>query len=295
MDLCVYQELPQVQELPWDCPPSRPRTSLRSAAPAFTPRSQDSFLGERDEARMYLANFHTRLCEGSCVGQKCVNAHIGESLRRSVYLTEAGNWNYASRMCTNPRCEDALCGFAHTYEERLYHPEVYKVSYCASAEDDNGVCKGFGVHCPFAHNSLEWRGGKYVPPPPPAPEVVTSSSPPTKSSSTSHLPKTHTISFNTAVAVPPPRSEAPAYSVLSQLLRSNQKLAEEHCSLKAELELLKGELQRLKRKTTCPQCHKTDKSVYLLCGHLLCQACSQVPSACPVCAVPSRPLCALKF
>lgn len=290
--------LSQFPEPAWELPP---RSSLRSAAPVFTPRSNAPFPNDSEEARKYLESFHTQHCEGPCSGEKCLNAHFGESLRRRpVYLLESGQWSYSSQMCTKPQCADQQCKAAHTYEERLYHPEVYKVAYCGSAADENGVCKGFGLHCPFAHSTQEWRGAKadlsqvQQSLPTPAPQPVLTSSPPTKSFSTSVLPKPQ---LKAALDKVPDseRVEPPTKSILSQLLRSNQKLAEEHCALKTELEHLKGELQRLKHKTVCPQCHKTDKSVYLLCGHLLCHSCSQLPAPCPVCLVPARPLCGLKL
>lgn len=288
--------LPSLQESVWELPQPQPRSSLRSAAPVFTPRSNAPFQNEREEARKYLVSFRTQRCEGSCTGEQCLHAHFGESLRRPVYLTESGQWNYSSGMCVKPQCSDQQCRAAHTYEERLYHPEVYKVAYCGCAVNENGVCKGFGVHCPFAHSSQEWRGGdiSQVPPTQPAPisDTLMSSSPPTKSFSTSSLPK---LQMKLAQCQQPEAIETPTKSVLSQLLRSNQKLAEEHCALKTELGHLKGELQKLKHKTMCPQCHVTDKSVILLCGHLLCHSCSQLPAPCPVCLVPARPLCVLKL
>lgn len=39
----------------------------------------------------------------------------------------------------------------------MYHPEQYKTRMCGYGVNGNGVCGGFGVHCPFAHRQDEIR------------------------------------------------------------------------------------------------------------------------------------------
>ena len=369
----------------WDLPQQpreyySPRTDLRSAAPIFTPLSKDPFAGERPEHRRYLEQFHTKKCERDCAGASCISTHVGEFLRRPLHRLESGQWNYSSSPCSTQQCNLQSCSLAHSYDERLYHPDVYKTSYCSYPQDERSGCQGYGQHCPFAHSPQDLRlsSGKSIEQMTPTkekeekkdayydlntfkisrcpdtqcnkkpclnyhnpfdrrrdPSQVPYSSLPCKNVYNSPMKKfshpdrckngdackyahtkfeayyhpafyktqycskllTHGTCKRgeTCAFLHPEQPEAQPKSLLSQLLRSNQKLTEEHTALSSEFESLKEEMTRLKKKVCCPLCRKSDKAVYLSCGHLLCQGCSTLSGVCPVCAVECVPLCALRL
>lgn len=100
-----------------------------------------------------LAKFRTKLCErllatGSCAfGEKCQYSHTDRPRRNPHKVT------YAPRLC--PNCDNcpkgAECDFAHTRDEELFHPAVYKTSPCPGG----ATCSGY--YCPYAHNNDELR------------------------------------------------------------------------------------------------------------------------------------------
>ena len=117
-----------------------------------------------------LAKFRTRFCErllqyGECsFGDKCQYSHNLLWRRRSPQ-----KFGYDPRLCpgailwrdSNDKLQLSLCcpegkscKLAHSFEEVLYHPRVYKVATC-----DVHQCMTY--YCPFAHNLAEQqhRGG----------------------------------------------------------------------------------------------------------------------------------------
>lgn len=112
-----------------------------------------------------LAVFRTRVCEqhrnGTCRNSdRCPHSHCQTWQRRNP--TE---YTYSSKLCPEiefvkreskmtlvRRCSRGrACCFAHSKEEELYHPTMYKTKMCNSFP----YCTRY--HCPFAHSVDELR------------------------------------------------------------------------------------------------------------------------------------------
>lgn len=117
-------------------------------------------LGEHD-----LALFRTRVCErhrqGNCfIADKCPNSHCQTWQRRNPK-----EYTYSPKLCPEiefikrgskmtlvRRCGRGRgCMFAHSKEEELYHPNMYKTKFCNS----HPWCTRY--FCPFAHSPEELR------------------------------------------------------------------------------------------------------------------------------------------
>eukprot|EP00922_Rhytidocystis_sp_ex-Travisia-forbesii_P052234 GHVS01077514.1.p1 GENE.GHVS01077514.1~~GHVS01077514.1.p1 ORF type:complete len:464 (+),score=97.12 GHVS01077514.1:20-1411(+) len=111
-----------------------------------------------------------------------------------IEFVKVGNKMKLIRRCTTGRA----CPYAHSKEEELYHPLVYKTEMCLSLQN----CKRF--FCPFAHNLGELRDGKRIDP------TCTHSLPtpllPPPSSSSADPPP-----LSTATDVPPLSTDVPAH------------------------------------------------------------------------------------
>lgn len=113
--------------------------------------------------REQLAEFRTHICEqhknGNCVHpDRCPDSHCQTWQRRNPY-----RFVYASVMCPNiefvrkgnkmsliGRCtRGRVCNYAHSKEEELYHPTMYKTKLCKAYPR----CSRY--FCPFAHAAEE--------------------------------------------------------------------------------------------------------------------------------------------
>ncbi|OMJ86333.1 hypothetical protein SteCoe_12184 [Stentor coeruleus] len=98
-----------------------------------------------------LTNYLVRPCPGSCENpQLCLFYHsLGERRRCPFNGNELA---YSDHMCQNVSkgisCEDS-CRYTHNFQEIVYHPNRYKVSWCEQAS-----CKGYYL-CYQAHRSNE--------------------------------------------------------------------------------------------------------------------------------------------
>ena len=86
------------------------------------------------------------------------------------------------------------------------------------------------------------------------------------------------------------REEDDIVVALSSLLASNQRIAEETHVLKTKAETTTVKLHTFRKLVSCHACLKTEKAVYMSCGHILCAECC-VQASCPVCHLPVSPLC----
>lgn len=112
-----------------------------------------------------LADFRTQICaqhkKGNCANpDRCPDSHCQTWQRRNPY-----HYNYASKMCPDiefvkkgnkmtllGRCtRGRVCTFAHSKEEELYHPSMYKTRMCNA----HPYCTRY--FCPFAHHLSEIR------------------------------------------------------------------------------------------------------------------------------------------
>ncbi|CAJ1350056.1 unnamed protein product [Effrenium voratum] len=99
-----------------------------------------------------LPRFRTKPCErlvakGECsFGERCQYSHA-EQPRRNPR-----KYSYSPELCPNGvHCPRGLdCHMAHTQEEQLYHPNIYKTRLCSTSS-----CRSF--YCPFAHSEEELR------------------------------------------------------------------------------------------------------------------------------------------
>lgn len=135
-----------------------------------------------------LQRFRTKPCQRlkSCKGcdfgeSRCQYSHNGFWNRRSPFYVnskDSGNLRYIARFCPDIRLsgehhrieENSClrgggCPFAHSGEERLYHPQFYKTEPCNAFRE--GECGTY--YCPFVHGLAEKREIKkyslpYVPP-----------------------------------------------------------------------------------------------------------------------------------
>eukprot|EP01071_Lankesteria_metandrocarpae_P001297 Lankesteria_metandrocarpae@DN1453_c0_g1_i2.p1 len=112
-----------------------------------------------------LENFRTNLCEGHKSGtckdyDSCSNSHCLTWQRRNpfevlyapklcpeIQFVRRGNKMSLVRRCNRGR----ECSYAHSKEEELYHPLMYKTKMC------NAQPSCYRCHCPFAHNRNELR------------------------------------------------------------------------------------------------------------------------------------------
>lgn len=107
---------------------------------------------------LYLDSYKIQACElASCSDPFCLKAHRGEPLRRRPIRLESGQWSYTAVPCANLQCDKQNCGFAHSVDERLYHPDLFKTTLCSFPVGTDGVCSINGRHCPFAHSETEMR------------------------------------------------------------------------------------------------------------------------------------------
>lgn len=136
-----------------------------------------------------LAVFRTRICEQHRQGQcresdRCPHSHCQTWQRRNpneyqysprlcpeIEFVKKGNKMTLVRRCSRGRG----CMYAHSKEEELYHPSMYKTKLCNAQP-----CTRY--FCPFAHATAELR----KPPPATAVTSVVSSSVEVASSRTSH-------------------------------------------------------------------------------------------------------------
>lgn len=121
-----------------------------------------------DEENLY--KFRTKICEryvkqGKCeFADKCQYSHdlrwtrrppwkytyAPELCRDLVFVTDGRGRTIAKSNCKQKR----NCRFAHTKEEQMYHPKVYKTAMCHQFKE-NGWCDRY--YCPFAHFETELR------------------------------------------------------------------------------------------------------------------------------------------
>ncbi|XP_026193351.1 uncharacterized protein LOC34623902 [Cyclospora cayetanensis] len=121
-----------------------------------------------DEENLY--KFRTKICEryvkqGKCeFADKCQYSHdlrwtrrppwkytySPELCRDLVFVTDGRGRTIAKSNCKQKR----NCRFAHTKEEQMYHPKVYKTAMCHQFKE-NGWCDRY--YCPFAHSDAELR------------------------------------------------------------------------------------------------------------------------------------------
>ncbi|KAL8272747.1 hypothetical protein Esti_003297 [Eimeria stiedai] len=121
-----------------------------------------------DEENLY--KFRTKICEryvkqGKCeFADKCQYSHdlrwtrrppwkytySPELCRDLVFVTDGRGRTIAKSNCKQKR----NCRFAHTKEEQMYHPKVYKTAMCHQFKE-NGWCDRY--YCPFAHSEAELR------------------------------------------------------------------------------------------------------------------------------------------
>lgn len=96
-----------------------------------------------------VKNYLVHKCTG-CSENPCMNYHEEQKPRRELIYFGNSRWNYTAKMCNRRGCKNLKCGFAHTNEERLYHPEFYQSIPC-NYQLIEGVCSKFGLLCPYAH------------------------------------------------------------------------------------------------------------------------------------------------
>eukprot|EP00922_Rhytidocystis_sp_ex-Travisia-forbesii_P009945 GHVS01014559.1.p1 GENE.GHVS01014559.1~~GHVS01014559.1.p1 ORF type:complete len:867 (+),score=243.90 GHVS01014559.1:263-2863(+) len=182
-------------------PPPLARYHHHHRQPAHTARAANTsssespmFGGASDQhyelSESELSVFRTRLCLNhqlsSCASaDRCPHSHCLTWQRRDPY-----HIHYAPRLCPEiefvkrgnkmtliRRCNRGrACQFAHSKEEELYHPLMYKTKLCTAFPH----CRRH--YCPFGHASADlrrpltrplirllWGGGETSPPPPPGP------------------------------------------------------------------------------------------------------------------------------
>ena len=83
--------------------------------------------------KLYLLSFRAFACASDCSKADCFGFHSGQKQRRvPVPVKNKWGWNYLPTMCKNlENCrKGAHCRFAHTPEERAFHPLLFKVRLC---------------------------------------------------------------------------------------------------------------------------------------------------------------------
>jgi hypothetical protein len=98
-----------------------------------------------------LTNYLVRPCPGLCDNpSKCMFYHSTNERRRCPF--NGSELLYCENMCQtvikDQVCSD-VCQFAHNFQEIIYHPNKYKLSWCEQAN-----CKGYSL-CHQAHRPNE--------------------------------------------------------------------------------------------------------------------------------------------
>ncbi|EZG70714.1 hypothetical protein GNI_054300 [Gregarina niphandrodes] len=121
--------------------------------------------------RNQLSVFRTEICKAKaatsfCVlKENCCDSHCLSWHRRNPFLypyrpllcPNTRFWTEAKRMKVRTWCKRGrLCLFAHTKEEQMYHPLVYKTQVCR----DYPRCDK--PYCPFAHGLHELRDPEQI-------------------------------------------------------------------------------------------------------------------------------------
>ena len=81
---------------------------------------------------------------------------------------------------------------------------------------------------------------------------------------------------------------------VSSLMVTNRRLTDDTDSLKTEIETAALRVVALKKIVSCHFCLRTEKAVFLSCGHLLCDVCVcglKAAGECPVCKTKTTLLC----
>eukprot|EP00930_Biecheleria_cincta_P026609 TRINITY_DN18735_c0_g1_i1.p1 TRINITY_DN18735_c0_g1~~TRINITY_DN18735_c0_g1_i1.p1 ORF type:complete len:350 (+),score=28.24 TRINITY_DN18735_c0_g1_i1:41-1051(+) len=113
-----------------------------------------------------MSLFRTRVCtrlkkQGMCQWRaQCQFSHCLTWPKRAL---SPGRCVYSPQLCTKVSVKDGKlvidctkrndCNHAHTKEEVLYHPAVFKTLPCEDHERDDVTCHRF--YCPFAHGAEE--------------------------------------------------------------------------------------------------------------------------------------------
>lgn len=248
-----------------------------------------------------MCNFHVG-ADGVCTinGRHCPFAHSDTEVRSPTQKTQEipseslDISTYKIYKCSSVACKLKPCACYHNQYDRRRDPKVH--SYCSipckNVYDSTRKkfshpekCKN-GEECKYAHTKFE----AYYHPAFYRTQVCS------QFSAQGRCDRGIGCAFLHPATVPSPY---PA-SMLSQLLQSNQRLVKEHDALKTQLEGLKASLRTLKRKAICPSCKVNGKTVYLSCGHLLCDLCAaamvqQPVHKCVVCSLEVRPLCTMRL
>jgi len=117
-----------------------------------------------------IEGYHTKVCEeeknNKCPFDffKCFDSHESEYLRRKpMRITNekgATIWNYCPEMCfyleKGFRCSNGQkCFYAHSNDERVYHPENFKKSLCNSFSANTSCPRG--EYCFKAHGKDDFN------------------------------------------------------------------------------------------------------------------------------------------
>lgn len=143
--------------------------SSSSFATTSTPPPAPAPFVEQAQHEQYMQEFRVYMCQAhaqkACPNDSytCFHSHSKHTRRKPV-LVSADEYNYAPTRCRyvqtshgKRRCPQGdACRYAHSTEEMIYHPLVYKTQLCPHALQ-NGICTGFGQHCAKAHGPGELR------------------------------------------------------------------------------------------------------------------------------------------
>eukprot|EP00123_Amoebidium_parasiticum_P017881 comp24016_c0_seq1/m.42899 comp24016_c0_seq1/g.42899 ORF comp24016_c0_seq1/g.42899 comp24016_c0_seq1/m.42899 type:complete len:1012 (-) comp24016_c0_seq1:829-3864(-) len=126
--------------------------------------------------RRYMTTFRIRLCPiSNCKdtpNRRCFNAHNPKHARRlpaGFKVPGSGiQYVYYPKRCLSMWlhgvCEEGVrCQYAHSTDEILYHPLVFRTQRC-DFWGEPLPCPRMGPHCPKAHNPNELRSAADVPP-----------------------------------------------------------------------------------------------------------------------------------
>ena len=106
---------------------------------------------EEPHHQAILNNYLVRPCPGSCSSRnKCFFYHSPSDRRRCPFRGK--ELSYSETICPTISkgysCSDS-CKFSHNFQEMVYHPNKYKISWCEQAN-----CKGYNL-CYQAHFPTE--------------------------------------------------------------------------------------------------------------------------------------------
>ncbi|KAI3645219.1 hypothetical protein MP228_011383 [Amoeboaphelidium protococcarum] len=128
-----------------------PSTDITSAIAVLS-------ISDNVDAVKFLAEYKTERCKtNGCALKECMRYHCEKERRRNPFISNTQKLMYKYDCCRyleNCRSPEQ-CSYAHTENEILYHPKLYKTSQCYRFQQGEECWEGNDKCCPNSHTIQE--------------------------------------------------------------------------------------------------------------------------------------------